>query len=615
MDRFPPDRIRTVQPLSAARKDHSRLYLNPRFPSHSIVLAFVIGSIVATWSRINMPIRISSDLTKQVQATLNLLSGDGFGIQTLFERNFSGLEIAVAPLTHFPPTFSLLLLGLMKAGLPLVFSLKLIYSFATVLGWSLWGLVFHLTVMNSVNINRYCSWLLLLSLILTGFMYPQAYTLAWNGTDLLLWAAIPLFVLLGRRIALTKGSKQKLLYLLLGILIGIMYSIRYASLFLVPALIIFTILERPPLKSWIYAFPGPFISYFSIAIYKKIVADDAFGYWKFSLSSFLNPTLIAEKLRLVLTSIDVVADNITMIMFGPSPFMRNPPAMLVLLVVASMAAYSCLYCAVKRQDETASPSTGNFFHIFNLFTALLIGLLLILFTSFFIASTNQFLFFTDSRFYQPLFPLLLLLSLAVVATATPHLSGSASSQRQGLIIKFVSYPAYSLAILCFGLALLISFHTLGSSPTRLASLRMIRGQEYSLIQNASIHNLIPRDPASVQHLTNLMAANRDHVALNFAEDLDFGFTLDPQVRRRFVTATSAFEIWPRNIWIGHDETEAKGVYFVFGNEKNCPSYCFADSGIEVPFARSIPDFKLVYSNPRERIQIFEADLPVNNRKG
>jgi hypothetical protein len=585
--------------------------LKPDSPlnTNSVPLAFLLGSLIITLIRIQLPIPISSDLTAQVQATLNLLSGDGFGRQELFETAQKGLEVAIVPLTHFPPGLSLFLLGMLKTGMPLATSLKFIYSIATLSGWLLWGFVFQTVIFNGYAGTRLFKRLIITLLVIIGLFFPGVYTLPWNGTDLLLWSLIPALVLIALLISKVDNSNQSAMLLSLGMVVGLLYAIRYASIFLVPGLILFAALEKISIRKILLLLPGFLGFYISIAIYKQSIANSAFGYWKFSLASLLDLTLITEKIRLVQSSLIPFLVNLGSLLFGPHFLWKTSDKWPILLTLLCFVSASLVLAALYRSNQKLLTCGQDLISVMHISIGLISGLLLVLFTSFFISSTNQFLFISDPRFYLPLYPLLLLLcfkifeSTPTLIKATPQWSEQIGSDRIAYRSGFI------ISLTCILVALSFAFHSTKIIGTDLVALNHPISRFTKASKRESVQGFAPRDPQSVKALTDFMSKNKDVVALNFAEDFDFSFTLDPQIRRRFVSGTPKLKLWPRPITIRHNQTVANRFYFVFRTEENCPSYCYNDSGIEVAFFKPTPDFKLVYANSTERIKIFEAQLP------
>jgi hypothetical protein len=425
----------------------------------------------------------------------------------------------------------------------------------------------------------------------------------------LLWSLIPALVLMALLLSKVGSSKQSAMMLSSGVVIGLLYSIRYASIFLVPGLILFAALERISIRKILLLLPGFLGFYISIAIYKQLIANSAFGYWKFSLASLLDLTLITEKIRLVQSSLIPFLVNLGSLLCGPHLLWKTSDKWPILLTLLCFVSASLVLAVLYRSNRKLLTCGEDLISVIHISIGLISGLLLVLFASFFISSTNQFLFFSDPRFYLPLYPLLLLLSFKIFES-TPMLIKATPQWSEQIRPDRIAYrSAFIIALTCIFAALIFAFLSTNTIGTDLDAFNHHNSRFTKASKRESVQGLAPRDPQSVKALNSLMSKNKDVVALNFAEDFDLSFMLDPQIRRRFVIASPKLKLWPRTITIRHDQTVANRFYFVFRTEENCPSYCYNDSGIEVASFKPTPDFKLVYANSTERLKIFEAQLP------
>jgi hypothetical protein len=167
------------------------------------------------------------DLTLQVQAAQHLLSGQGLKVFWTVPTDLSE-PLSLRPLTHFPAGFSLLTAALLGVGLPLSLVTKVYGAALTLAGWLGWGRFGALCVggwLTSTRAARAAAQAL-------AFTAPLFFTPDWNGTDLILWAAVPWvlhWLVQGAQPTLRQAMRWDLLS---GATCGVCVSMRYASLVL-----------------------------------------------------------------------------------------------------------------------------------------------------------------------------------------------------------------------------------------------------------------------------------------------------------------------------------------------------------------------------------------------
>lgn len=583
-----------------------------------IPLAFALSAFLLVLGRMKHPILVTSDLSLQIEATLNLLNGDGFGNFTLFNDAFKGLHIAIKPLTHFPPGMSLILLTLLKLGLPLVAALKLIYTAATLLGWLLWGMLFRNVIFAyPAPCNKVAYWLLYISTIFIGILFPLLYTLQWNGTDILLWCLIPCLILLLLSASEKEGRKQNIYFFCAGLLVGLLYSIRYLSIFLVVGFVMYAILNGYRLKKHVCFTSGFLIFLVIIETYKQSVSTNTLSWWKLSPISLLDLSLLKQKIIINFSpyTIKHIIKNLASLLMGP--WQSWPPLTWLPIILLLMLALSSLITAriFSRSRISLDPCERSFLSSNYLVVSMISSLIILIFSVHFLAkTTSDYNLFAESRYFYSLFPALLFLSAHMFRVLSNLFSNSSLFIRFSRPKRILLWSAMNVSGIC--LLASLSFAFISAKNTSLF------GHLYSYLpaysantQHGWNNTLQSRHPNSEKTLQDFMQKNTDIVAVSFAEDFDFSHAIDPQLRRRFVLGPGRFRlgiepfaVWPNSITRELDNIKATHFYFIFNIDPSCKSHCYHDSGVPVDFSDSIPQFKLVYDNSDEGIRIFEAKL-------
>ena len=601
----------------------SSAFRNPKnffFATNEILipLAFALSALLLVLDRLKHPILIASDLSVQIEATLNLLNGDGFGNFTLFNDAFKGLHIAIKPLTHFPPGMSLILLLLLKQGLPLVVALKLVYAFATLLGWLLWGILFRNVVFaHPIPCNKPAYWLLYISTVFIGLLFPLLYTLSWNGTDLLLWSLLPCLILLLLSASEKEGRKQNVNFFYAGLLVGFLYFIRYLSIYLAFAFVIYAILQKYQLKKYLYFAAGFLIFYGIIAAYKQSVKTHFLSWWKLSPDSLLDLELLKQKIIVNFSpyTLKVIVQNIASLLIGPVQTWSSLTWLPIVLLLA-LAVFS-LPTAIIFSQSRKSLVSGERSLLFNYYltASLITGLVLvILIVTFMSKSAFDYNLFNEHRYFYQMFPLLLFMSAQTFNTLSGVFYNSNLIVRFSRPKRIILFSAMNVTGICLLAALSFALNTARTDHHPLISHLKSYIPTYSQSSQHGWNNVIQsRTPESAQILESLLKKNNDIVVVSFAEDFDFGHTINPQVRRRFVLGPGRFrhgiepfKVWPLPITRDSDNIKSKHFYFIFNIDPKCASYCYHDSGVPVDFSNAVSQFKLVYENDDERIRIFEA---------
>ncbi len=185
----------------------------------------VFSALIITGARCLAPFEVGKDQALQLQAAVRLV--DGMGLTCTYDMRLPPEDISkpmpAQVLTWWPPIFSLIVAGLLKAGLGIAVSLKLIYAIVTIVGWVGWGAI--ATVFFAAPLPIAGRRLPIGFLI--AALAPVFFTLSWGGTDIILWAGIPYIV-----IGLYKSSQETRPWIWLamaGFIFGILYGVRYAT--------------------------------------------------------------------------------------------------------------------------------------------------------------------------------------------------------------------------------------------------------------------------------------------------------------------------------------------------------------------------------------------------
>jgi hypothetical protein len=189
---------------------------------------FLIAAVLLTAARAVAPFEVGKDQSAQLEVALRLVRG--YGLTTTETSPRGSFDITEPPssktLTSWPPGFSILISALLALGLPLLLSLKLFYSAATLIGWLGWAILASNLLADPLKVGQRTYRVnLLLAILLPIFLTPW-----WSGTDIILWAGLP-FVFLW----LCKAEKSSRYIAFAALLFGVLYSVRYASLFILPA--------------------------------------------------------------------------------------------------------------------------------------------------------------------------------------------------------------------------------------------------------------------------------------------------------------------------------------------------------------------------------------------
>lgn len=195
------------------------------------VLAAASALVLA---RLIAPFEIGRDQAYQIEATHRLVAGLGLTSTGNTSVSFADYppalsrSYAAGAMTWWAPGLSLLLAGPLALGLGLAASLKLVYGAVTLAGWVGWSLVAGFCVPREATAGKRSR--VVHALILAAI--PLATTPLWSGTDIFLWAALPLVVMLIANVPADSALPSPATALLVGLICGGVYAFRYAGVFL-----------------------------------------------------------------------------------------------------------------------------------------------------------------------------------------------------------------------------------------------------------------------------------------------------------------------------------------------------------------------------------------------
>jgi hypothetical protein len=199
----------------------------PWFDPGAFVRPWLIGAAVVTVLRFLNADGPDLDVSRQILAAHNLVSGRGL---TVFDR--SGPDLAhsasLVTLTHFPAGYSLAVAALFAVGIDVSIAVRLLGALATMFGW--WGWARLAASFMGSGTSRSMGGTV--AAIVVAFGMPLLFTPNWESTDIFLWAAVP-WVVLWLATAGADDATARRFDIATGALCGLAILMRYASLFLV----------------------------------------------------------------------------------------------------------------------------------------------------------------------------------------------------------------------------------------------------------------------------------------------------------------------------------------------------------------------------------------------
>lgn len=207
-----------------------------------------VGRLVMISCAAVVAVRMAFSLVVGWDQSIQLETGyrfaDGLGLTSMYcaaPRADLAAGPVPRPLTWYPPFFSLVVAGIVCAGLPIGVGLKIFYAIVTFAGWFAWGTLACHFLREGLGAK-----VLRLHWLVAAIM-PIFFTPWWAGTDIILWAGVPYVVLL-----LFESTRSHALRFCAaaGVLAGALYAVRYASLFLLPAGIFMIFACREDVRSF-----------------------------------------------------------------------------------------------------------------------------------------------------------------------------------------------------------------------------------------------------------------------------------------------------------------------------------------------------------------------------
>jgi hypothetical protein len=235
-----------------------------------VAAVFLISATIITIARLLAPFEVEKDQALQLEASLRLVDGAGMTTTSVKQTSFDLSEPSKTEyLTWFPPAFSLIVAGFLYIGVPLLLSLKIIYGVTTLAGWMGWGVIAAGLMSKPIKIYGRD---IHLNYVIAAII-PILLTPPWKGTDIFLWAGIPLFVLLLLKAA--KGPSTYGYVIAASLLFGLLVSFRYASFFLgLSGFFIVAQISWPSLSLFLKRFSifllPTLLVIFSVALYIKL---------------------------------------------------------------------------------------------------------------------------------------------------------------------------------------------------------------------------------------------------------------------------------------------------------------------------------------------------------
>lgn len=203
----------------------------------AVFVLFLASTCLIIAARLLKPIVIHWDLSIQLEAAYRFI--DGMGLTTAFSPRLDLSQPPVSEkLTHFPPGLSMAVVPFLYFGIPIGIALKIIYATTTLIGGTGWAALAARTLSNQLIIWKLkfpIHWAM-------AALLPIQFTPLWTnqGTDIILWAGLPVVALL----LFPSGLNPLCLWFTLfsGVLVGVLISVRYAAAFLLlfaPLLILY----------------------------------------------------------------------------------------------------------------------------------------------------------------------------------------------------------------------------------------------------------------------------------------------------------------------------------------------------------------------------------------
>lgn len=586
----------------------------------------LLAALLVTGLRLLAPVEMNWDQAAQLEAAHRLVQGLGL-TSTFFPPPFNPdqipLNLAQAPvpqyLTWWPPGFSLAIALLLGLGLPLAIALKALYGITTLVGWWGWASLGHPLLSRPLQLGRL--WLPAQGLL--AIVLPLFYTPTWVGTDLFLWAGLPLIVLLLWRAARLSASRPLVPLALAGLIFGGLVAVRYSTLFIgLSALLTLLVLHSELLRQrpWHPTVLKPVLAHYSIFLAASLVctlptvayvriANAISGVTKFQeFDAAPPPASLGAAIAQFFQSASAIANLSGLPLqpslayqLAPSPYLYATGAIALVLTLslpllvwlqargAFLSSAGSYHGLRSGQLAPVPDSRPTLLFILALIPASLVVFLVLC------NLTGDYDFVGTPRYYIPavLPTLLVVYGLA-----------SARSSRSIAVVKAA----------CLGIMLIVLAYNLVARPVawlpgKPMQLSGIRERLFRQVVDSRLHYR-----ADYRYPSNALMTLHDETAayvqqqqaqypdaLFFIQDYPF-YTYSSQIRARVIPIQ---EFW-QNAYVDRPTT----VFWVVSQD--CPTICTAHNQTQLDELGQQPGLRSIFQSSegnREQMQILMANLP------
>jgi hypothetical protein len=341
---------------------------------------------------------IAFDFPSQIQAAQHLLAGKGLSIYAwAVEGDLAG-RARLLTMAHFPAGYSLCAAALIAMGFTVAAVVKTCGAVATILGW--WGWADLGFCFLSAGLKRGVFWRSIGYAV--AFALPLMCTPPWQGTEILIWAAIP-WVLRWQMKGANGTDSSRRSDWITGVLCGFSILMNYAAVFLA-VYTLFLILVQSKASSRRVASR---IGWFAVGALPFVAFQIYINHFTSETESTAGSITLAGGFPIVINrlwqGLNLVSSaNLAIAWWMPRPLLRwfTLPNHLLLAgatllvfavlpkVVASKLGYRCLVEGSRDLRVVAS----GFFAILPFCLWAWTGI-------------SDYLFVTDPKYYIPLLPL------------------------------------------------------------------------------------------------------------------------------------------------------------------------------------------------------------------
>lgn len=560
-----------------------------RTGENALFRIILISALLVLCARLLAPFEVGTDQSIQLEAANRLASG--LGLTTTNDANHLSRDISVPPepgfVVQWPPGFTLLIAAFLVFGVPLIASLKLVYAVTTMVGWLGWGTLFAELAVSPLSIgSRSLKVHYLLAVVL-----PILTTPSWRGTDIFLWAGVPIFVLLLWRGSLKQTSFTP--FLLAGLLFGALCGMRYVSSFLAvaAALILFQV-SYPNIKLFakrflVFLLPSLLIGV-SLVGYVNLASHNASGNLpaKLTASSSVLPRL-RQRVDAVLQSAPITSNLIVGFpLIEQATFGINSRLLNYAVGVTCLLVLLCLPLLIKKSVGSKAKSGAASLALSLSFLPFSLTLFLVI-----LRLLSDSALFRIRRYYEPL----LLCGVFVFYVIATKAVGSRALRTLATLVVIL-FTAYTLL---FNAALLF-----------------IPERRYQLIRS-----VLAFTPARTefQHSTSQEIRYPSWTLYSWKENSKEEMK---RLYRNHPEALFFVQDYPAYIFDGPKDGPVPGRTLLDYPGNNFLSEAYTSKPLKVFWVVASPtklDFiedsqlKLVYSDPVERTSIYESDLAAGYR--